>query len=798
MRRLSICSAAAFCLAIFLLSRVVAQPSYDVGKAASSLAPSVQIPGGGSDAASPAELKTIGHLEVTVAEPERQNIELTSVEAAPSPELADLTAKLHAAKESFQPIAKADVMARQVALESAVRRLDRYLKNSGANGEGWRKYLHLSELQAELQKGLEAVPAALQQFAARYADGSPGLELPQFAAVHKALMNYASALAAYSNTDLKSQFANDIDALTNHLQQIAYRRGDRRAAGESLQRAATAGLAPELVSAVQQQLAQPNILIQASDKLIAGGIDDDVNEDTPVRDVILGTQISGQGRTVGHVKSVLIPNRDRAVVEIQLAGETHANTVGHNGPVTIFSHSTTSLDGRKRIDLDDKQFVGEAAWACCCTHSCIDCLDICGGFIIRHIATRRVYANKPTGEAIAGQHAAVRLENRMNSRTADMLANANRTFDERFRDPLTRLGAYPQYLRFSTTKEWLNVNGLQARENELGANTPPPDRAAEAQLSIRMHETLVDNFGAALAPNRTVRSLQYRRMMRDFLSEPYQRGEFDDLLICLAEAGAPLDHRDDALAVKFDQFKSLMKDRFNLTVTEKEFQTLVHAMHEAAMTQQQYEKYLAKLPKDPVAFDDAQKVLSDLKRGDLQPNYSALTFADEEPIRVKFQGGQFQLTMRIKSTTQPKLDNDGQRIVNPYPAEIHVTYNVALRDGRVVATRVDGQYGVKPLPMGEDESNLSLRERTRRSTVLTKTLPRRFFGTGEAPDREDEDITSEPIFPPERESTGLTLRGRWRRLGELPWAQMVCDNGWLALGWALPAETHRTSLSTED
>ena len=64
---------------------------------------------------------------------------------------------------------------------------------------------------------------------------------------------------------------------------------------------------------------------------------------------------------------------------------------------------------------------------------------------------------------------------------------------------------------------------------------------------------------------------------------------------------------------------------------------------------------------------------------------------------------------------------------------------------------------------------------------------------GRAGDRRDlaevllADAGAEPFFPPQKESTGLTLRGRWARLGELPWAQISSNNGWLALGWAMPA-----------
>ena len=483
----------------------------------------------------------------------------------------------------------------------------------------------------------------------------------------------------------------------------------------------------------------------------------------------------------------LIPSKDRAMLEIKMTGTNTAKTVGYHGMVTIFSHSTTSLLGRKRILFDDAAFAGMPACADCCNQSTIDCVSVCAGPMITRIATRRVYGSHGEAQAIASEHANARLEGRMDSKAANSLGNLNRNYNEKFRYPLMRRGAYPQQLSYSTTRDWLSIDALEAHPGELAANTPPPKQGADAQLSIRFHESLVDNGGGAMAPGKTVRSLAFRRSERNMLQERYLPAEFTDFVLCMAEAGAPSQKRDSDLAIPFDQFQALMKDRFNLDVTKADYDKLARAMYEGNLTQDQFNRYLADLSKDAVSYDDVKKTLADAKRGDLQVNYSGMTFADENPITVQFHDNQFQLTLRIKSTTQPRLDSDGKRVVNAFPAEIYVTYRLSLKDGHAIANRVDNHYGIKQLPLPEaTEANLSLRDKTRRSTLMTKTLPRRFFGGGEAGDREDEDATAEPIFPPQRESTGLTLRGPWQRLGKLPWTQLVAENGWVALGWSLP------------
>jgi hypothetical protein len=722
--------------------------------------------------------------------------------ALSQPKLADLPGLARQGKAEYKPVSKADLLTQQVALEAAVRRLDRFLKNSGANGEGWRKYLKLDDLQAELNKQLKADPKILSVLATNYISGVNGLELTQFTGVANTLQSYADLLAAYQDSDAKATSDKDLDALAGMLDEAVKNPAaiDRRQLGALVNKIAASGQSPKLVAAIRSQLAQPNLLVHVSKPIVAGGIDDQVNEETPVKDVILGTDVVGKGRTTGQVTTSLVPNRDKAVIQIGLNGQTKTKTVGYHGMVTVFSHGTTSLSGTKMINLDSNAFSGDPANAECCTNNDIDCIDVCAGPLITRMATKRVYSSKGQAEAIAGEHAETRLEGRMDSRASGLLDNANRSFNERFRNPLTRRGAFPQQLSFSTTRDWLNVVGLQARSQELGATVPPPEAADKTQLSIRVHESLVDNMNAAVMPGRTIRSLAYRRSVRDGAGMRYEPAEFNDYLLCLAEAAAPANHRDESLVIPLDQFQSVMKDRYQLNVTQAEYDELTKALYNANLTQVQFDRYLAGLSRETISYEQVKKFLADAKRGDVQINYSAMTFADERPMEIQFADNTAHLVLRMKSTTQPNLGNDGKPVVNPYPAEITVTYRLTLEGGVAKATRVEGSYAVKPLPLSADaENNLTLREKTRRSTVLTKTLPRRFFGIGEA-SSEDTEPSSEPIFPAQLKSQGLTLRGRWQRLGELPWTQLVAKDGWLALGWTLPDHpgTTETSIKVPD
>ena len=237
-----------------------------------------------------------------------------------------------------------------------------------------------------------------------------------------------------------------------------------------------------------------------------------------------------------------------------------------------------------------------------------------------------------------------------------------------------------------------------------------------------------------------------------------------------------------------------MKDRFNMEVTKADYDALAKSLYDC----QAHEEAVRQIPvshcrkiRQPTTPCDGM-----LKEG-LDVNYAATTFADENPVDVRFQDGKVRLALRLKSTTQPKLDGQGHRIINPYPAEIYVTYQLSQSGGQVTATRVEGEYGVKALPMPAGaESKLILDGTTPPQHHPHQDAAAAFLGAkGEAAEPDEE--AAEPIFPASKSSTGLTLRGRWKKLGEMPWAQLTSQDGWLALGWKLTGNRTADSAQSE-
>jgi hypothetical protein len=424
-----------------------------------------------------------------------------------------LSQQIAAAKPAFTPISPAMVQQAREPLVQAIGRLDKYLLTGGANGLAWKKYLLWDELAAQLQPDSVPDEQVLYKVLRQYRLFYPGLELPVFVDVAKALDAYIPVTVAAKNADAKTQFDTHIDRLSSTL--------------GSAEKESTQGLSPEaaahvgaalgwlhdhrqasdLVAAVRQRWSQPNLHFQASKAFVDAGIARPLNEVAPVSDVILGTNITGTGHTVGKLGVELIPNDRQAVLETVLVGTNHSKTVGRNGPAIVWSQGQTELLARKPIIIDSTGIRTQTAVATAQTHSQIVGVGSTKrglvDRIVRRAACKKIPQQKGQSEQIASQHAVQRLVHRLETESAPLLAKANADFSDKLRLPLVRRNEFPRLVRFSTTKDALTLFVLDDDLSHLAATSAPPDMTGQPDLSVRFHESFVNNLTYSLLAGET-------------------------------------------------------------------------------------------------------------------------------------------------------------------------------------------------------------------------------------------------------------------------------------------------------
>jgi hypothetical protein len=442
---------------------------------------------------------------------------LAAVLPAQAPPAQPLPELVRSARNAFRPLAQFDVNRRRAELAAAVERLDRYLATGGANGNNWKRFLRWDEMRAELPRGLNADIDVLDEVQTLYTSGHAGFEMPIYADVGRALRRYIDALDTFRNPEARSHYEARIDALAADVEAYLQNPGaDTHRAGMILGELAASGQAPQIIQAARRQMSHPNVLIEANEQVVAAGIANPVNDVGPVTDVILGTRIRGTVQTVGYVDAELGNTSQYAAIDILMLGTAYSRTVGYNGPAVIHSTGVTGLGGRKRLILDQYGMRSYPAASNARTRTTITGVGVTAKFLpelVQKIANKRVYQSKSQAEAIAGRHAQARLNSRMDNQSLNLISQANRDFWTKFRNPLLRVGAFPERINFSTAGR-LRIQATRADAYQLGAPTPAPETTSPADVTVRLHQSTINNFGSTVVAGRTVTRDEMNRLMK--------------------------------------------------------------------------------------------------------------------------------------------------------------------------------------------------------------------------------------------------------------------------------------------
>lgn len=421
----------------------------------------------------------------------------------------DLPALAQASRDDFTPITAEDVAAAKEQVALRARELDQLL-GGGANGEAWKKYIGWDSLQSQLADGAEPDQAQLTKLIDRLTANEEGLELPPFRNLARALERYQALVSVYGVSDQRELYSATMDRLAEELTKYAQQPTARlsHAIGSRLGSIAALETSPELVTAVRRQYAKPNAYFEITSDFLSRAAARDVNEVGPVRDCILGTSISGTGVTTGNVVVTTLPADDRARFLLSVAGNTHARTIGLNGPAIMRSTSNTRFTSQKIVEITDPSFWVYPADVDASTNSHTYSVQKRGGGIgsrlVSRIGSRRVAESKSQADAIASDHAEDRIASETNEEVLEQIRKARDRYTDEFRRPLTRRNAYPDLIHYSSTDSLMAVELLQATRHQLAAATPPPVSPAGHDIAARLHQTAVENALAVLLGGATL------------------------------------------------------------------------------------------------------------------------------------------------------------------------------------------------------------------------------------------------------------------------------------------------------
>jgi len=423
-------------------------------------------------------------------------------------DLASLASQPLGSGEAFRPVSEGRLAAAASKVREALGPLERLLGRS-ASGENWKKYLDWPALQQQAASGSHADPAVLRKLFSRFDSGANGLEMPQFAAVRRALSGYLEAADAASNPQAGEVYLQRLDKLA-----AAVAAGAATGTAEPLDpvgpllaRLEDSGQAPGAVARIRNAVNRPNLFLEVDESLLAKGVNRPVDDVSPINDVVLGTRVRGTGRTQGLVRLDFVPSSEKAVVDIALDATNHSDTKGSQGPVTVRTLGTTKVDARKRMLIDDQRIVALPVEAHASTDTRTAGIGVSKKFgqrLIRKIASKKIAQMRPRAEAIAEGRAREKVREQFELQTSTAIGQASRDYQAKFRQPLMERGWYPELLQLTTTQSRLQVTARKSLADQIAAFTAPPPVDPDAVLSARVHESMVNNTAEITLGGRTI------------------------------------------------------------------------------------------------------------------------------------------------------------------------------------------------------------------------------------------------------------------------------------------------------
>lgn len=423
----------------------------------------------------------------------------------------------------FRPVSPEQIEQSRQRVRQAAQDLDTYLQGSSLeNATAWKAFLKWDVLQQQVADGQTPDAESLNGLVGRFYMGEPGLELPRFTALRDALVGHLRLVQAQSDPEMTSRLAENLRVIEESVPQAR-----QRASAYLVDVAARVGWleqlgqAPQVVDQVRREFAYPNLSISASSYAISKGFSEPISEVTPINEMILKTHVRGTAQTQGTVTARLIPNPQMAVVELDLNGVSHSNTVGRQSPVTVFSRGVTHLHAEKRILIDGVGLTTQPACARCSTDTQI--CDIrpdarLGAKLIEKVAWKQASQQQPLAEQISSRKAEARIASRLDQQVLTRIADTNTRLATKVRQPLEQRNIYPDWVHFSSTHDRLQIAARQASRGQLAAPSAPPS-VTPHHVMVQVHETMFMNTAINAIGGLTITDERARDLVKEVTGE---------------------------------------------------------------------------------------------------------------------------------------------------------------------------------------------------------------------------------------------------------------------------------------
>ncbi len=253
--------------------------------------------------------------------------------------------------------------------------------------------------------------------------------------------------------------------------------------------------AKDILALVRANLQQKNLCGSACAALVAAGFERTFDEDFDINDTVAGTRIQGRGHVNGCAFAELVPNNHFAQIRINLETQLHSDTVGRNGPVTIWTATEGTIQAAKSLLVGSSDVKLTPSSAKARLQSRTTGLRIDGCRVVQCIAKKQIAEKQPQAQAEARRRAEKRIRDRFDDEVVPRIDDVNVRFRDLLQKPLREINLLPKVWDFATTETAL-LTSLVLSDTFLPTTfSAAASEKPNSDLWVRIHQSAIANYG---------------------------------------------------------------------------------------------------------------------------------------------------------------------------------------------------------------------------------------------------------------------------------------------------------------
>ena len=252
--------------------------------------------------------------------------------------------------------------------------------------------------------------------------------------------------------------------------------------------------AAEMAALARVVFSGVNIRVQvAADFLGAGFQTEIVDEVMEISENIQGTRVVGTGTFSATSSAALVETRDRAEIVVNVDSTLHSVTTGYNSPVTLNTKTTGTIKGEKRIVIAEDRIYTTPAKSSAQLESSIYNVRISAGPLVQGIARNQIQERQASSKAESRRRSEAKMNQRLNAQIDPRIAELNKNYHEKLREPLKKAGLFPRVWKLSSTAKTLDWAALIAELSQPSAMNPAPAIDKSFGLLVQIHQSAPNN-----------------------------------------------------------------------------------------------------------------------------------------------------------------------------------------------------------------------------------------------------------------------------------------------------------------